>query len=185
MRFSGWLIGKEVPLSVTADEVARLTPKDGRLAVQALYQQAVDVYGVERVTSQADAVVEMVENADIEQVGMKVTMDYERAQGRIPEDVAAENLGFDVRSTNPEMGRKYYIEVKARAQVGPVAMTQNEWFKASRFGSEFYLYVVLDAATQPQLYIIQDPAANLQPQERVEVRYLVGVGDITGKGERV
>ena len=52
VRFSGWLIGEEVPLPVTADEVARLTPKDGRLAVQALYQQAVDVYGVERVTSQ-------------------------------------------------------------------------------------------------------------------------------------
>ncbi|RLC91836.1 MAG: hypothetical protein DRI77_13445, partial [Chloroflexi bacterium] len=52
VRFSGWLIGEEVPLPVTADEVARLTPKDGRLAVQALYQRAVDVYGAERVTSQ-------------------------------------------------------------------------------------------------------------------------------------
>jgi len=134
---------------------------------------------------QADVVVEMVEDPDIEQVGMEVTMEYEREQGRVPEDVAAENLGFDVRSTDPETGQKRYIEVKARAKVGPVALTQNEWFKASRFGSEFYLYVVLNAATQPELYIIQDPAANLQPQERVEVRYLVPVGEITGKGERV
>ena len=31
---------------------------------------------------------------------------------------------------------------------------------------------------------IQDPAANLQPEERVEVRYLVPVGDITAKGEK-
>jgi superfamily II DNA or RNA helicase len=135
--------------------------------------------------SQADVVVEMVEDADIERVGMEVTMEYEREQGRVPEDVAAENLGFDVRSTDPETDQKRYIEVKARAKVGPVALTQNEWFKASRFGSEFYLYVVLNAATQPQLYIIQDPAANLQPEERVEVRYLVPVGDITGKGEKV
>ncbi len=44
---------------------------------------------------------------------------------------------------------------------------------------------LINAATQPQLYIIQDPADNLQPEELVEVRYLVGVGDITGKGERV
>ena len=135
--------------------------------------------------SQADAVVEMAEDPDIELVGMKVTMEYEREQGRVPEDVAIENLGFDVRSTDPETGQKRYIEVKARAKVGPVALTQNEWFKASRFGPDFYLYVVLNAASQPQLYIIQDPAANLQPQERVEVRYLVPVGDITGKGERV
>jgi hypothetical protein len=33
--------------------------------------------------------------------------------------------------------------------------------------------------------LIQNPAANLQFQERVEVRYLVPVGDITTKGERV
>ena len=32
--------------------MARLIPKDGRLAVQALYQRALNVYGAERVTSQ-------------------------------------------------------------------------------------------------------------------------------------
>ncbi len=64
-------------------------------------------------------------------------------------------------------------------------LTKNEWFKAKRFDADFYLYVVLNGATQPKLYVIQDPAANLQPQERVEVRYLVPVGDITTKGERV
>jgi len=133
--------------------------------------------------SQTDAA--MSEDPDIERVGMTVTMEYEQAQDRIPEDVAAENLGFDVRSTDPETGQKRYIEVKARAQVGPVALTQNEWFKANRFGPDYYLYVVLNAATQPELYIIQDPASNLQPEERVEVRYLVPVGDITGKGEKV
>jgi len=127
---------------------------------------------------------------------MTRTMEYEVQQGRLPEDVSAENLGFDVRSTTPTLpspyqgegwgggGRTRYIEVKARAGVGPVALTQNEWFKAGRFGSDYYLYVVLNAATQPELYIIQDPAANLQPEEWVEVRYLVPASDITGKGEK-
>jgi hypothetical protein len=127
----------------------------------------------------------MQEDPEIEQVGMTEAMKYERGQNRNPEDVSAENLGFDIRSTNPATGRKRYIEVKARARVGPVALTQNEWFKASRFGPDYYLYVVLNAATRPELYIIPDPATNLQPEERVEVRYLVPVGDITGKGERV
>ncbi|MBL7062612.1 MAG: hypothetical protein ISS49_00205 [Anaerolineae bacterium] len=31
----------------------------------------------------------------------------------------------------------------------------------------------------PPLYIIQDPASNLQPEERVEVRYWVRVEEIT------
>jgi hypothetical protein len=103
----------------------------------------------------------------------------------MPEDVAAQNLGFDIRSVDPASGGKRYIEVKARARVGPVELTQNEWFKARRFGPDYYLYVVLNAAARPELYTIPDPAATLQPQERVEVRYLVPVGDITGKGERV
>ena len=141
--------------------------------------------GAVRVVPARQVDAAMQSDPDIEQVGMTVTMEYERQQGRVPEDVAAENLGFDVRSTDPATGRKRYIEVKARAQVGPVALTQNEWFKAGRFGSDYYLYVVLNAATQPELYIIQDPAANLQPEERVEVRYLVQVTDITDKGEKV
>ena len=120
---------------------------------------------------------EMIRDAEIERIGMEVTLQYERQQGRTPEDVAAQNLGFDVRSTD-KAGKKRYIEVKARAGVGPVALTQNEWFKAQRFQDDYYLYAVLNAASQPQLYRIQNPAAVLQPEEQMEVRYLVSVGDI-------
>jgi hypothetical protein len=153
--------------------------------------------GAVRVVPARQVDAAMQEDPGIEQVGMTVTMEYERKQGRTPEDVAAENLGFDVRSTTPSPtlplvgggkgggGHKRYIEVKARAAVGPVALTQNEWFKAGRFGADYYLYVVLNAVTQPELYIIQDPAANLQPEERVEVRYLVGVKEIVGRGQTV
>jgi len=140
--------------------------------------------GAVRVVPALQPEVGMQEDPDIERVGMEVAMAYEGREGRVPEDVAAENLGFDIRSRDLKAGRKRYIEVKARAEVGPVALTQNEWFKASRFGSDYYLYVVLRAATQPELYIIQDPAATLQPEEQVEVRYVVPVGDILGKGEK-
>lgn len=153
--------------------------------------------GAVRVVPARQVDAAMQEDPDIEQVGMTVAMEYEQEQGRTPEDVAAENLGFDVRSTTPSPtlplvgggqgggGHKRYIEVKARAGVGPVALTQNEWFKAGRFNTDYYLYVVLNAATQPDLYIIQDPAANLQPEEWVEVRYLVGVEEIVGRGQVV
>lgn len=123
---------------------------------------------------------EMQSSIEIERIGMKVTFRYEREQGRNPEDVSAQNLGFDVRSTDKN-GKKRYIEVKARAGVGAVALTQNEWFKAHRFQDDYYLYVVLNAAGQPQLYRIQNPAAILQPEEQMEVRYLVKLEDILGK----
>jgi len=128
----------------------------------------------------------MSESPEVERVGMEVAMQYERDQGREPEDVSAQNLGFDVRSRDPRTGRKRYIEVKARTGVGSVALTQNEWFKARRFGNDYYLYAVLNAAATPELYIIQNPAAHLQPEEVVEVRYRVGVEEIlAGARERV
>lgn len=53
VRFSGLLIGKEVPLPVTADEVMKLVPAEGRMPVQELYQVAVATYGAERVSEQS------------------------------------------------------------------------------------------------------------------------------------
>jgi superfamily II DNA or RNA helicase len=138
--------------------------------------------GAVRVVPAAGA-DEMVTDPQVEQVGMDVTMQYERQQGWMPEDVSKENLGFDVRSTSPD-GYKRYIEVKTRAEMGPVALTQNEWFKAKRFQDEFYLYAVLNISKAPTLYRVQNPAALLKPEEQVEVRYLVSVNEIISKGER-
>ena len=126
---------------------------------------------------------EMSSDANVEQIGMEVAMQHERSQGWMPEDVAKQNLGFDVRSIAPD-GRRRYIEVKARAVVGPVGLTQNEWFKARRFQDEYYLYAVLNAATIPELYRIQNPFNILHPDEQVEVRYIVSVSDIKSMGER-
>jgi hypothetical protein len=63
-----------------------------------------------------------------------------------------------------------------------VALTQNEWFKAQRFSEEYYLYAVLNTASSPALYTIQNPAAVLRPEQEVEVRYLVSLRDILERG---
>ncbi len=135
-----------------------------------------------RVIPSSVADTAMKSDPQIEQVGMEVTMRYECEQGRVPEDVAAKNLGFDVRSTDPA-GVKRYIEVKARAGYGAVVLTQNEWFKAQQFQSDYFLYVVLNAGTQkPELYIIQNPAEHTQPEEKIEaVRYQISLNEIREK----
>lgn len=115
---------------------------------------------------------EMAEDKEIEKIGMEIAIEYERIQGREPEDVSKENLGFDIRSKGKDEIR--YIEVKARAGEGEVALTPNEWFKARRFKKQYWLYVVANAKTNPVLYIINNPAENLKPQEKVEVvRFIV------------
>jgi hypothetical protein len=116
---------------------------------------------------------EMASDAAIEQVGMDLAMKFEQEQGRQPEDVSAQALGYDIRSVDRE-GNYRYIEVKARARTGAIALTPNEWVMANRLGEEYWLYVVEQAAANPQLYLIQNPAACLKPDEQVEiVRYVV------------
>lgn len=126
----------------------------------------------------------MQSDAEIEKIGMDFAMNYEIQNGRQPTDVSKENLGFDIRSIDKD-GSARYIEVKARAAEGDVALTQNEWFKAKRFKNDYYLYAVMNAASNPSLYIIQNPAEMLNPDQKVEVvRYIVKVDDLKNKSVR-
>ena len=127
---------------------------------------------------------EMVSDEEIERIGMEIAMEYERKNGRHPEDVSKENLGFDIRSKGRDETR--YIEVKARKDFGDVALTPNEWFKAKRFRNQYWLYVVLNAASKPELYIINNPYENLETFEKIEVvRFVVDKKEILKKGEKV
>ena len=148
---------------------------------QILRMNSPNYLGAIRVLPSAVEPVTISNTAEIERIGMETTMRYEREQERTPEDVSAENLGFDVRSTD-SVGAKRYIEVKARSESGAVTLTQNEWFKAKQFKSDYFLYVVLNAATQPELLIIQNPAEQTQPAEKIEARYQISLGEIRERG---
>ena len=148
---------------------------------QILRMNSPNYLGAIRVLPSAVEPVIITNTAEIERIGMETTMRYEREQGRTPEDVSAENLGFDVRSTDTA-GVKRYIEVKARSELGAVTLTQNEWFKAKQFKSDYFLYVILNAATQPELLIIQNPAEQTSPAEKLEARYQISLGEIREKG---
>jgi superfamily II DNA or RNA helicase len=128
---------------------------------------------------------EMISDADIEKVGMDKTMEYERLQGRIPEDVSVKDLGYDILSKDVK-GNIRRIEVKARAKIGAIALTINEMFKARRYTTEYYLYVVFNASTTPELIIINDPADTLLAIEKEEVvRFIVDSEEILKKGNKI
>jgi superfamily II DNA or RNA helicase len=139
--------------------------------------------GIVRVLPRAETEEAMYSDEEVEKIGMEIVMKFERENGREPENVSKENLGFDIRSREKD-GKIRYIEVKARAGVGSVALTQNEWFKAQRLGNDYYLYVVWNAGKDPNTkpYIIQNPAVNLQVDQKVEiVRYIIPATEIERK----
>lgn len=98
----------------------------------------------------------------VEEAGMKVAMEYERTQGRNPEDVSNQFLGYDILSRSETEVR--YIEVKAFATTGTVELTPHEWQMAERLQDAYWLYIVEDALTEPKLHTVQNPAASLKAQ---------------------
>ena len=139
--------------------------------------------GIIRVVPAAMVESAMRSDPEVERIGMETSMAYERQQQRIPEDVADQNSGFDIRSYDPKTNQIRYIEVKARSTSAAVALTPNEWFKAQNFQDAYYLYVVLNTATKPELYSIQNPAENVNAEEKIEVvRYIIPLTQIREKG---
>jgi hypothetical protein len=113
---------------------------------------------------------------------MDYVMNFEFKKGRKPIDVSSKNLGWDITSED-ESGNIRRIEVKTRSKVGKISLTINEMFKARRFKEEYYLYVVYNASTSPELHIINDPAENLLTIEKEEVvRFIVSQKEVLNKG---
>jgi hypothetical protein len=106
----------------------------------------------------------MVSDPEIEKIAVKAVTEYEEARGWKVESVEDENRGFDLisRKPHPEDPQTAievrFIEVKGRSHVGEIALTTNEFKTAERLKKDFWLYVVFNCATDPEIHIIQDPA---------------------------
>jgi len=139
--------------------------------------------GLIKVVPEEKPSPDMQSDKEIEKIGMQIAIEYEKRKNRNPEDVSLQNLGFDIRSTDKNNYTRY-IEVKARNKTGNISLTQNEWFKANRFCDDYYLYIIFNASTTPNLNIIKNPAKNLNIIEKIEtVRFIIDYDEIKEKGE--
>jgi hypothetical protein len=75
------------------------------------------------------------------------------------------------------------IEVKGRAAIGDIELTENEWAKACNPRERYWLYVVYECASaHPRLLRVQDPFANLLIRAKggviIDEREILGAADI-------
>lgn len=100
--------------------------------------------GVE-VSRPAEVAPGMQEAKDaVERLAMDEVMAAERACGRQPADVSAENRGYDIESRDPRTGRLLFIEVKGRAaDARDITLTSNEARTAFNKPQEYVLAIVL------------------------------------------
>ena len=132
----------------------------------------------------APAIRPMVRDEEIEHIAVREAIKYEEARGWLVESVEDENRGFDLisRKPHPEDPKTAievrFIEVKGRSGVGEVALSANEYHTAQRLKGDYWLYVVYNCGSTPELHPIQDPARlGWEPIMRVE-HYQVTPGEI-------
>ena len=123
---------------------------------------------------------------EVESIAIEVTMRYERSRGWSPTDVSQDGEHYDIRSEGPE-GKKKFIEVKGRAQSGPIVITSPELDKLRQLGNRAWLYVItLCRGERPRLHIIQDPGARLKPTMLYrQIQYMVDENDWMQQGIEV
>lgn len=106
----------------------------------------------------------MVRDDEIERIAVEAVIKYEESRGWQVISVENENRGFDLISKRPHPEDPStatdvrFIEVKGRAAIGEIGLTTNEYKTAERLRKDYWLYVVYNCATQPEIHIIQDPA---------------------------
>jgi len=106
----------------------------------------------------------MVRDDEIERIAVQAATAHEEAQGRQVESVEAQNRGFDLISRLPHPEDRAtavdvrFIEVKGRAGVGEVALSTNEYKTAERLKNDYWLYVVYNCGSTPEVHTIRNPA---------------------------
>jgi len=121
---------------------------------------------------------------EVEAIAMEVAMQHERSREWQPFDVHNDGEHFDIRSESPS-GDKRFIEVKGRAQSGPIVLTGPELDKLRQLADRAWLYIVTHCKSdQPRLRIIQDPIVKLSPEMLYrQVQFIVPEEDWAGQGE--
>jgi superfamily II DNA or RNA helicase len=135
-------------------------------------------------------VAAIVQDDEIERIAVQFVTALLESQGWRVESVEMDNRGFDLiaRKPHPEDPKTAldvrFVEVKGRAGIGEVILSDNEYRTAVRLKKDYWLYVVFNCASKPQAHVVQDPARlGWEPLMKIE-HYHIGPGPILGESRR-
>jgi superfamily II DNA or RNA helicase len=133
----------------------------------------------------------MVRDDEIERIAVGAVIAYEESRGWQVESVEEQNRGFDLisRRPHPEDPKTCievrFIEVKGRTGLDMIALTTNEYKTAERLRKDYWLYVVFNCGTDPEVHPIQDPVhLGWEPLVKIEhyhlaANVLLSAGELT------
>ena len=105
-------------------------------------------------------------NLAVEVVARAAVCAYEKARGRVAEQMAQTHPGYDIISRNPLTGEERYIEVKGVDgewnQTG-VGLSRLQFSNAQDYGDRYWLYVVefVSDSEHTRVHVIRSPATQV------------------------
>jgi len=165
-------------LAILRREPELIVPGEVEFIAHALVVPSTDQADIER------------HQADVEQIAMDLVRAFEEAAGanvkfvHTPELARSAGLpdhpGFDVLSIRPGNERRC-IEVKGRAAIGEIEVTDNEWARACNLRADYWFYVVYHCATPtPQMVRVQDPFEKLLVRPFTKTQVVETVREVGG-----
>ena len=159
-----------------------------REAALAVLHREPELIGADEVAFLAHALVVPTDDpeeqrrfdAEVEAIAVKVAWAFEEAAGAVVQDVSKPHLARAAgwrtipASTCSRIAQERVergIEVKGRAGIGDVELTENEWAKSCTQRDRYWLYVVFDCGTpHPRLLRVRDPFGKLVVKAKGSVR---------------
>lgn len=182
-------------VAMTVARMKELEDRRDRRKVELARQRELTLQAIERITSvlvlphpnrNHPEVRHLRRDEEVEVIAMAFVMEFERKEGRTPEDVSALNLGYDIRSIDMRRGGELrLIEVKGlSAEEGEILLTPNEHRVAQDRPDCFWLYVVTRCKSgNPQLQKRLDPASTTwSPVQKIQ-HYTASTRDLFREGE--
>jgi hypothetical protein len=164
------------------DRRRREAEADLYAAVGRMYLGPVSIYAQALVLPLPPEEAERRRDVQAEQVALDEVKRREEAEGSVIEDVSDPNLktGFDLKVLRAD-GSVRYVEVKGRSGTPPVELTANEWAQAANHRDRYWLYVVYNCDTVPQVYRVPDPFGRLLAHQTGAVR--INASDVMAAAE--
>ncbi|MGH7551581.1 MAG: DUF3883 domain-containing protein, partial [Longimicrobiales bacterium] len=165
-------------LTVLRREPELIVPGEVEFIAHALAVPSDDPADLERLEAHAEQIAMDLVRAFEEAAGGKVrfvdTPDRARAVG-LPD-----HPGFDVLSIRPGNERRC-VEVKGRATVGEIEVTDNEWARACNLRADYWLYAIYNCATPTPLMVrVQDPFDKLLVRPFMRTQVVESVRELSG-----
>jgi hypothetical protein len=153
-------------------------------------QRSLSLQAVEKITSvlvlphperENPEIQKIKPNLETETIAMNVVMEYEKSQNRQVYDVHKQDLGYDITSLDLNSGELRLIEVKGlSSESGTILITPNEKRVAEDRRDCYWLYIVANCSTKPQLQEpIKDPAKFDWNEITKVSHYYLSLGAIT------